>query len=196
MADDTSHALSAVLDGLERSIDGDAVSVQHIVEVLGRRSFASLLLIFPLIAASPASTIPGVTTTVAAIVFILVGQMILGRECVWLPPLIRQRRISRDALCKGIQWLRKPVGFVERFLKARLVFLLHRPWLYLPLGLILALSVFMPFMELVPTSGSIASAIIALFAAGLLTRDGALVLVSLLLLLGLPVLAWQAGFRF
>jgi hypothetical protein len=196
MADDTSHALSAVLDGLERAIDGDAASVQQIVETLGRKSFAALLLIFPLISASPASTIPGVTATVAAIVFILVGQMILGRECVWLPPFIRQRRIPRDALCQGIQWLRKPVGFVERFLKARLVFLFHRPWLYLPLGLILALALVMPFMELVPTSGSIASVIIALFAAGLLTRDGALVLVSLLLLLGLPALAWQAGFRF
>jgi hypothetical protein len=48
-------------------------------------------------------------------------------------------------------------------------------------------------MELVPTSGSIASAIISILAAGLLTRDGGLVLFSLLTMLGLPVLAWQAG---
>lgn len=38
----------------------------------------------------------------------------------------------------------------------------------------LCLTLFMPVMEIVPTSGSIASAVIAVFAAGLLTRDGGL----------------------
>ena len=52
----------------------------------------------------------------------------------------------------------------------------------------------MPFMEVIPTSGSIASAVIALFAAGLLTRDGALVVVSLILLLAVPVAVWYFGF--
>ncbi len=185
--------LSDVLDQLERSIEGDSVSVEQILEALGDRSFASLLLIFPLIAVSPASAIPGVTAMVALIVFMLVGQMMLGRKHVWLPSFIRLRRISGTALHKGTGWLRKPVAFVERGLKARLTFLLHRPWLYLPLGLILLLTLFMPFMEFVPTSGSIASAIIALFAAGLLTRDGAVVLLSLLLLSVLPLLFWQVS---
>jgi len=185
------RALSDVLDQLDGSIEGDSVSVEQILEALGDRSFASVLLIFPLIAVSPASAIPGVTAIVAVIVFMLVAQMILGRKHVWLPSFIRRRRISSAALRKGTGWLRKPVVFVERGLKARLTFLIHRPWLYLPLGLILVLTLFMPFMEFVPTSGSIASAIIALFAAGLLTRDGAVVLISLLLLSALPLLFWQ-----
>lgn len=187
------RALSEVLDQLDASIDGDSVSVEQILEALGDRSFASVLLIFPLIAVSPASAIPGVTAIVAVIVFMLVGQMILGRKHVWLPAFIRRRRISSAALRKGTGWLRKPVAFVERGLKARLTFLIHRPWLYLPLGLVLLLTLFMPFMEFVPTSGSFASAIIALFAAGLLTRDGAVVLLSLLLLSVLPLLFWQAA---
>lgn len=189
------RALSDVLDQLDGSIDGDSVSVEQILEALGERSFASLLLIFPLIAVSPASAVPGVTAVVAAIVFLLVGQMILGRKYVWLPAFVRHRRISSGALRKGTGWLRKPVAFVERGLKARWTFLVHRPWLYVPLCLILLLTIFMPFMELVPTSGSIASAIIALFAAGLLTRDGVVVLVSLLLLSALPLLFWQAATR-
>lgn len=52
----------------------------------------------------------------------------------------------------------------------------------------------MPVMEIVPTSGSIASAVIALFAAGLLTRDGALAVMSLVLLIAVPVAVWQFGF--
>lgn len=193
MSERVSRALSEVLDGLEASINGEEVRVQHIVQALGQKSFASLLLIFPLIAVSPASAVPGVTATVAVIVFLLVSQMIIGRESVWLPSFIRDRRISKAVMCKGIAWLRKPIAFVERFLKARLTFILERPWRYLPLGMVLALSLFMPFLEFIPTSGSIASAIIAVFAAGLLTRDGVLVLISLLTMLALPALAWQAG---
>ncbi|WP_420555768.1 exopolysaccharide biosynthesis protein [Roseovarius sp.] len=59
--------------------------------------------------------------------------------------------------------------------------------MWLPLTLVMALTLFMPFMEIVPTSGSIASAVIALFAASLLTRDGVLALFSLGLLSILPV---------
>ncbi len=51
----------------------------------------------------------------------------------------------------------------------------------------------MPFMEIVPTLGLIASAVIALVAAGLLTGDGALVVASMTLLLAVPVAMWKYG---
>lgn len=188
------RALSAVLDQLEEATEGDSIRVEEVVEKLGRKSFASLMLVFSLISASPASAIPGITTIVAFIVFILVVQMIAGRDCLWLPGFITRRRMSTEKLCKGIAWLRKPVAFVERFLKARLTFLFHRPWFWLPLVMILGLTLFMPFMEIIPTSGSIASAVIALFAAGLLTRDGGLVVVSFCLLLTIPLAVWYFGF--
>ncbi|HDZ38757.1 MAG TPA: exopolysaccharide biosynthesis protein, partial [Marinobacter sp.] len=43
------------------------------------------------------------------------------------------------------------------------------------------------FMEIVPTSGSIASAMIAIFAAGYLMRDGRVVILSMILMSLLPV---------
>lgn len=193
MADERMHALSDVLDQLQDCVKGESIRVQDVVEHLGHRSFASIMLIFSLISTSPASAIPGITAIVAAIVFILVVQMLIGRECVWLPSFITRRRMSNAKLCKGIGWLRKPVHFVERFLRPRLTFLFHRPWLYVPLILIVGLTLFMPFMEIVPTSGSIASAVIALFAAGLLTRDGALVIASLIMLSGIPLAVWHFG---
>ncbi len=181
------HALSNVLDELETSVRGDETSIEEVVETLGRSSFAALMLAFSLVSTSPASAIPGMTAVVAALVFILVSQMMIGRDSVWLPKFVMRRRLSTDKLCKGIRWLRKPVKFVERFLKPRMTWLFHRPWLWLPMILIMALTLFMPFMEIVPTSGSIASGVIALFAASLLTRDGVLALISLALLLVVPV---------
>lgn len=193
MPGEQTRALSDVLDELERSAQGDSIEVKDVVEQLGRKSFAALMLIFSLISFSPASAIPGITATVAAIVFVLVAQMIAGRECVWLPGFITRRHMSTQKVCKGVRWLRKPVRFVENFLRPRLVFLLKRPWVFLPMTLILGLTLFMPFMEIVPTSGSIASAVIALFAAGLLTKDGVLVLASLIILSAVPVAVWQFG---
>lgn len=194
MARERTRALSDVLDQLEDVARDDSIRVGEVVEHLGRKSFASLMLIFALISTSPASGIPGITATVAFLVFILAVQMIVGRDCVWLPSFVAKRSMSTEKLCKGVGWLRKPVHFVERFLRPRMTFLLHRPWILLPLVLILALTVVMPLLEAVPTSGSIASAVIALFAAGLLTRDGGLVLVSLGLLLAMPVAVWHFGF--
>ncbi|MGJ3263092.1 MAG: exopolysaccharide biosynthesis protein [Salinarimonas sp.] len=194
MPRERTRALSDVLDQLERTAHDDSITIEEVVAHLGPKSFAALMLVFSLISTSPASAIPGITATVAVIVFILAVQMMLGRDCVWLPDFVTRRRMSTQKLCKGVAWMRPPVRFVERFLGARLTFLLHRPWLYLPLTLILALTLFMPFMEVVPTSGSIASAVIALFAAGLLVRDGALVIVSLVALLAVPIAVWQFGF--
>lgn len=74
------------------------------------------MLVFSLISTSPASANPGITTAGAVIVFILVVQMIAGRDCVWPPRFITRRRMSTAKLCKGIGWLRKPVRFVERYL--------------------------------------------------------------------------------
>lgn len=194
MANEPTQALSEVLDQLESAVDGESVKIQTVINSLGHRSFASLILVFSLISTSPASAIPGLTATIAVIVFILVAQMVWGRESVWLPDFITARELSTEKLCRGIGWLRKPVRFVEKILKARLTFLFHRPWFWVPLLSILFLTMIMPFLELIPTSGSIASAVIALFAAGLLTRDGAVVMLSMILVFVVPTGIWFFGF--
>lgn len=194
MAENSTRALSEVLSHLENSVQGKKVTIGSLVDELGPHSFASLMLMFALISTSPASSIPGVTTIVAAIEFILVIQMLVGRDCLWLPAFIAHKGLSSEKLCKGIAWLRKPLHFVERFLKPRLVFFVKPPWMYLPLVLILGVTLFMPFMEVIPMSGSIASAAIAFFAAGLLTKDGVLAMASMVLLAVVPIVIWQLGF--
>ncbi|MFN7104361.1 MAG: exopolysaccharide biosynthesis protein, partial [Pseudorhizobium sp.] len=158
------RALTDLLDHLEDCVQGDDVAISDLVTEIGPQSFAALMLLFALISTSPASAIPGVTASVAVIEFLLVIQMIAGRHCLWLPDFVSRRRLPTDALCKGIRWLRKPVHLVERFLKERLTALVTPPVMYLPLLLILVLTLFMPIMEVIPTSGSIASAIIACVA--------------------------------
>ena len=115
MSEPRTQALSDVLDRLEGAAKdgGDSVAVGDVVETLGHRSFAALMLTFSLISTSPASAIPGITAVVAALVFLLVVQMIAGRDCVWLPEFVTKRRMATDKLRKGIGWLRKPIRPVK-----------------------------------------------------------------------------------
>jgi hypothetical protein len=192
---DQTEALSTVLDRLEGAVEGEDVSVGEIVDALGQRSFAALMLVVALVCASPASAIPGLTAGTGVVVALLAAQMILGRRSVWLPDFVTRRRLPRSTLCKGIGWLRRPVRFVEGFLRERLTWLLHRPWLLAGLVPVMLLALAMPLMEVIPTSGSIAAGVIALFAAGLLARDGGLVALAMALLLGLPVALWWFATR-
>jgi hypothetical protein len=185
------HALSHVLEQLEAAVEGRVVSVGDVVEKLGRRSFPAVILIPALLAASPASGIPGLTAVVGLIVALVVAQMLWNRECLWLPAFIATRTISAERLCQAIGWMRRPVGFAERFLRPRLTFLMARPMVLLPLLVMLAIALFMPVMEIVPTSGSIAGTAVAFFAASLLTRDGLLMLVSFAFVVAAPLLIWQ-----
>lgn len=193
MNDTDGPTLSGVLDQMEH-LSGGAdrqITVEEIINCLGKHSFASTILAFSLISTSPASGIPGVTAFVGLVVMFLVVQMIFGRDSLWLPGFIMRRDIAAKKLREGVRWLRRPVAFVDRFLHERTTFLLHRPWIYLPLIMVLLLTMFMPFMEVVPTSGSIASAMIVIFAAGYLMRDGKVVILSMVLMSLLPVgVAW------
>jgi hypothetical protein len=136
MAKQQTQALSEVLDLLENTTDEESITIDDVVEKLGYRSFASLMLVFSLISTSPASAIPGVTAIVAVIVFFLVVQIMIGKECLWLPGFIAKRKMPTKTLCEGIGWLRRPVRFVEKFLRPRMTHMLHRPWLFLPLFLV------------------------------------------------------------
>lgn len=193
MTDQDAPTLSGVLDEMAELSGGEdrKLTVEEIIDCLGKHSFASTILAFSLISTSPASGIPGVTAFVALIVMFLVVQMIIGRDSLWLPGFIMRRDIEAKKLREGVRWLRRPVDFVDRYLHERSTYLLHRPWVYLPLLMVLLLTLFMPFMEVIPTSGSIASAMIAIFAAGYLMRDGRVVMLSMLLMSLLPVgAAW------
>ena len=154
MSDTGRPTLSGVLDEMEH-LSGGAdrqITVEEIIDCLGKHSFASTILAFSLISTSPASGIPGITAFIGLVVLFLVVQMIFGRDSLWLPGFVMRRDIAAKKLREGARW---------------------------------------PFMEVVPTSGSIASAMIAIFAAGYLMRDGRVVILSMILMSLLPVgVAW------
>lgn len=183
--------LSDVLDALAIAAEGDEVSVEVLIETLGRRSFPTLVLAPSLIAVSPASGIPGLSSTLGLLVATITAQMLMGRTSAWLPGFVTRRRMASARLHRALNWLRRPVGLLERIARPRLVVLVNQPLVLLPLMTMLAISLTMPLMELVPMSATIAGAILTIFAVGLLVRDGVLVLLALALSAIAPLGVWQ-----
>lgn len=183
------EVLVGLLDELETAAEGERVSLGEMVDATGTQSMAAPMLVFALVAVSPASLVPGVTSMVGLIEVLLVVQMLAGRDHLWLPQIIARRRLSAAKLKTATDWLRRPVALVESLLRPRLSFLTEKPLIYLWLVLCLALALVMPMLELVPGTGTVASGFIALVAAAMLTRDGLLVIFAGLCL---GAMAWIA----
>ncbi len=184
MAEANKGEISKVLDDLDEAGDEDTVSVGQVVEGMGDRSLAPLLLVPALITVSPVSAIPGTPTLSALIIALVVVQMLIGRNGLWLPAFLKSRKVSSDRMHKAVNFLRKPISYVEPVLKERLTLFVDRPASFIALLTCLIITLIMPLMEFVPMMASIAAAAISLFAAGLLVRDGLLVLLGYLVVGG------------
>jgi hypothetical protein len=171
-------SLTDVLDGLEKAGDDENVTIGQILDEVGDRSLAPILLVPALITASPISGIPGVPTLTGIIVGLIVVQMLMGRDTLWVPQGLAKRGVSRQKMGKAVAFLRKPVGWLDGLMKPRMSWLAERPWNYVALLICLAIAITTPVMELLPMAISIAAVAIGLFAAGLLMRDGLVILIG------------------
>ncbi|MDR5865287.1 exopolysaccharide biosynthesis protein [Halomonas koreensis] len=161
------------------------VSLEAILDAVGRRSFAPFLLIAGLITLAPlVGDIPGVPTLMASLVVLTAAQLLLGRRHLWLPRCLLRRRVSRRRFVRLIIWLETPAGWIDRLLRARLV-RLARPPAHLPVALVcLLIGLAMPPMELVPFTANGAGLALTLFGLALLAEDGLLILMAYALTIG------------
>ena len=178
MDEEKSPSLTGVLDKLGDAGDEERVTVGQILEEVGDRSLAPILLVPAMITASPISGIPGVPTITGIIVGLIVVQMLMGRDTLWVPKILARQGVSKSKMDKAVNFLRKPVGWLDKLMKPRLTWLASRPWSYLALVICLIIAVTTPVMEFLPFAISIAAVAIGFFAAGILMRDGVMILIG------------------
>ncbi len=169
--------LEQVLDRLELASDDTRdVSLEKVMDALGRRSFAPLLLVAGLVVLAPGpGDIPGVPTIVAVVVLLTAGQLLLRRSELWLPQWLLRRSIDKDKLCKAIGWLRPPSRFIDRWLQPRLPRLTHD---FAIAAACVVIAAVLPFLEVVPFSANVAGAALTAFALSLIAHDGLLALIA------------------
>src|SRR5690606_1105088 len=119
--DDEPTDLEELIDRVDKTArERDKVSFGDVVDATGHRSFGPLLLLAGLIMIMPVvGDIPGVPIALGLVVLLISGQMLLRRECFWLPQWMLKRSVKSDKLQKGLKWTKKPARWIDRVLRPR-----------------------------------------------------------------------------
>jgi hypothetical protein len=178
--------LEGLLDELDRCAgdNGPRVSVEQIMDAVGRRSFGPLLLLTGLLGMTPVSAIPGAPSTVAVVILLVAGQLLFGRDSFWLPRFLLKLKVPADKLGKTVKVARKPARVVDKLVKPRMTFLAGGVADRLVALVCVILALMTPPLELLPFVAFFPSAAIAFFGLGLVARDGLLVMIGLLIATG------------
>ncbi len=170
------RSISDLLLDLKTDLTADKVSVDMIVESLHERGFGVLMFFFAIPIALPFPVPPGVNVAFATPLAILAAQLMVGRDIVWMPKTIGRRGLSRGKLHGVIDlcvpWLRRleilvrpRLGVMTRGGAANIVGLL---------ALIMSISIYIP----IPLTNTVPGMGICAMAAGLIMRDGLLLLIG------------------
>ncbi len=155
------------------------VSLQAVLVVVGKRSFAPILLMAGLVISMPIiGDIPGVPSIMGILVILTAGQMILGREHFWLPDWLLQRTISHKKLCSALEKMRRPARFFDRFLKERLTWLVKGIWVKIAAIVCMLVAAATPLMEFVPFSANGAGFALSFFGLALIAHDGLIAVIA------------------
>jgi hypothetical protein len=170
------------------------VSVRELREVVGRRSFAPLLLAASIVGFTPLGGIPGVPTTLATIVVIIAVQIVMGFESLWLPKFLLDREVEGKKLVRGAKSLRPVARAIDKAIRPRLTFLTLRPTSYVIAVLCIMIALTVPPLELVPFVDIPLWAALVAFSLALVAHDGLLAIAAFVLtitgaiLIGIAVL--------
>lgn len=164
-------------------------SLKDFVERLDERAFGLALLLFSLPSCLPfVYVLPQI---LAVPTLALAGQMAAGRESPWLPRKMEQRRFELAPLRHVIERCEPYTRWFERIARPRMTALTGRLGSRIigALMLIPAVSILVPL----PGTNSVPAVGISLASLGLIERDGALVIVGLLVGIGWVMLLLVFG---
>ena len=190
---DEPDTIEAVLERIElaRTEDGH-VSVDHILDSVGRRSFGPVVMFVGIILVTPLSGVPGMPTVMGMLTLLTLGQLILGRQHIWLPAWLIEREIPRDRLVRGMELLRPLARALDGLSRQRLVPLVKGIGLDVMACACVVIAFIMPLTEIIPFSSSLFGVALVAFGFSMLARDGAIALFAWTVTLIVP-LAVVAG---
>ena len=197
---DADVTLSLALKRTIASIQGDSVTLQQLLTLIGEQGLLCFCTILTIPFLLPVS-IPGVST-VFGLVIILIGVSVTLNRTLWLPDRLLHHRLASNQVVpmmeKGIQFFSR----LESWMQARLPVLTGSELINRINGLSLTgggVLLLFP-LSFIPFSNTLPALSILLLALGMLQRDGIFILAGYLALLvtvlyfgGLAVLVFMGG---
>lgn len=176
-------ALGRLVEKLERRVaDGEDISIGMIQAVAGQRAAGPLLLFPALIVVSPLSIIPGLPSLVGISTVLVAGQIALGRQKIWLPEWLTERRVPAKYAARLVSFLKPVSAGIDSVARRRFSGFLAAPLRRIGAVVCVVTGAIMPALEFIPFSSTVAAVIIATFALAITARDGMLALAWMALL--------------
>ncbi|MET0547404.1 MAG: exopolysaccharide biosynthesis protein [Caulobacterales bacterium] len=176
---DKVHNLSSLLDALKAKIDEDGevspatkISLEEMLDLIGRRAYGPLLLIIGLISISPLTLIPGSTWAIAVLTLVISVQMALHKTHPWMPKKALALQLTEDKLDKFISAARPTARFTDKLIRPRWSFLSEPPWALI-VAILCALAALVTFpLGFIPFAPLAPGLAVAFFGLGLTAKDG------------------------
>jgi len=168
--------LSSDLEELRARSAGNALTVDELEKALKGRGFAMLLLLLALpFCFVP---VPGLSTPFGIAVF-LIGVRIAAGQKPWLPAFVLRKSIPPERLAKVLDGGIRFALVMEKCVKPRMHFLQRWPGMMNLIGLGIASGGLLLLLPLpIPFTNTIPAWAVVLLAAGMMQRDGLLVLLG------------------
>src|SRR5829696_9765890 len=110
--------LVGLLDGLAKAgRKENEMSLREVRDTVGRRSFAPLLLTTSLIGFTPLGGVPGVPTTLAVLIVLIAAQIVVGRQALWLPRFLLDRKVKGRKVASAAKSLQPFARLVDRAIR-------------------------------------------------------------------------------
>jgi hypothetical protein len=176
------ESLNELLDRIDGVAQEEAVvSLEDVMEAVGRKSFGPLLLLVGVITVAPGvGDIPGVPTVLGLFVLVVSVQLLFGRKDFWLPQWMLDREVKAEKLRKmaASKWTRKPAKWIDGLVVERLRILTGGKGAYAIAVACTMIGLALPFSELVPLSTSGVSLGLLAFGISLVAHDGLMAVVG------------------
>ena len=175
---DTQKSFAATLEEAAMSLEGETnVTVRHMLHLVGEQGLLIFCMILMLPFLLPVS-VPGVST-IFSVVVILVG-ISVTTNWLWLPERIMNRTIDAKSMQNSMRSGAKTFSRIDNFIRPRMLWMTHTGTMNRLNGLVLifnGLLLIFPF-GLVPFSNTLPGIAILLLAAGIIQRDGVMVILG------------------
>lgn len=156
------------------------VSVEDLVNSVGRTSLVPLLLLPSIALVSPLSGIPLFSATMGLLIVLISSQILLRRNHVWLPQRLLTLQTKSARMRRALHWVEPATVWLDERAQTRLTILARPPFVVIPQIMCLLSGLALPALEFVPFSSTLVGMAVALLALGMLARDGIILLIGCL----------------